>query len=211
MVAGLMLWLTLAAGIQVEAPVRRIPPVDQCASDPSFAAFRDQLRQAIARKDRAYLLAILADDILVDLGGGAGREAFLEAWDLDQPETSPVWAELGEALRLGCIRDPGQGNWSPSIFMSGDIDDPFGTALAIHPGTTLHARPDPASPVLATLDWDLVTIVEWNGEDPWQRVQTAAGREGYVRSIDLRSPADYRAGFREIEGRWRMTTFVAGD
>lgn len=210
MISALLLSLLIAQ--PAAAPgLRRLPPVDHCASDPSFVEFREDLRRAIARKDLDHLLAVLADDALVDLGGGTGRAAFMEAWQLDRPDTSTVWQELGEVLRLGCFRDPEQGNWSPSMFISGDIDDPFGTALVIRPGATLHHAPDAASPVVATLEWDLVSIVEWNGEDPWQRVQLADGVEGYARTSDLRSPADYRAGFQRVDGRWRITAFVAGD
>jgi hypothetical protein len=211
MIAGFLLSLMLVTAPEAGARLGRLPPVDQCSTDASFAAFRDALLQAIARRDREHLLSILADDILVDFGGGAGRAAFVEAWQLDRPETSPVWDELGEVLRLGCVQDPEHGYWAPSMFMSGEIDDPFGTALAIRPGAPLHAAPDAGSARLASLDWDLVSVIEWNGEDPWQRVRTADGREGYVRSADLRSPVDYRAGFRRIDGSWRMSTFIAGD
>jgi hypothetical protein len=211
MIAGLFLSVLLITGLDDGARVVRLPPVDQCAADPSFAAFRTQLVQAIVGKDRAYLLSILSDDILVDLGGGTGQAAFVEAWHLDDPETSAVWDELGEVLRLGCIQDPEQGNWSPSMFASGEIDDPFGTALVIRPSASLYAAPDANSPRVATLGWDLVSVVEWNGQDSWQRVQLADGREGYARSADLRSPVDYRAGFRRIDGRWRITVFIAGD
>lgn len=206
---GLLLALLLAAATAPE--VRRIPPIDSCAADPGFLAFRTELQAAVERRDAAYLLSIVADDIEFSFGGEPGRDAFAREWQLDRPATSPLWAELGEVLRLGCVADGDDGNWAPSLFMSEELDDPFGTALAIHPGAELHGAPGDASPVLATLDWDLVEVVEWNGEDPWQRVRTVDGREGYARSADLRSPADYRAGFRRIAGRWRMTTFIAGD
>ena len=212
MAPGLLLAVLLAAGLSAAPPVvRRIPPVDSCAADPSFVAFRNELQAAIERRDAPYLLSIVADDIEFSFGGEAGGAAFAREWELDRTAASPIWDELREVLRLGCVDDGEEGNWAPSLFMSEELDDPFGTSLVVHPGAELHAAPSEASPVLAALDWDLLDVVEWNGEDPWQRVRTVDGREGFVRSADLRSPADYRAGFRRIGGRWRMTTFIAGD
>ena len=210
---GPLLALLLVAAPDTAAPpqVRRMPPVDTCAADPSFVAFRNDLLAAIERRDAAFILSVTAEDIEYTFGGEPGREAFAHDWELSRPATSPIWHELGEVLRLGCVHDEEQGNWAPSIFMSDELDDPFGTSLVIHPGAEMHAAADAASPVLARLDWDLVDVVEWNGQDPWQRVRTVDGREGFVRSVDLRSPADYRAGFRRIGGGWRMTTFITGD
>jgi hypothetical protein len=211
MILSLLAAVSLNWAAPEERPIRRLPPVDLCASDQSFAAFRVQLRQAIAGKDRAFILAMITDDIEVDFGGGAGRGDFERTWTLDRPETSPLWEELGEVLDLGCVPD-GEGlYWSPSMFREEGIDDPFSAALAIHPGGALHEAADASSPVVATLDWDLLTVPEWNGEAAWQRAQTADGRSGYVRSSELRSPIDYRAGFRKIDGRWRMIVFIAGD
>lgn len=208
---AVLLSLLLVAAPEVGAETRRVPPVDQCSADPSFAAFRDDLRQAIARRDRAFILALVTDDIEVDFGGGAGRDTFAQTWSLDRPDISPLWQELGETLSLGCARSSEGDYWSPSFFLdSGEVGDPFETALAIRPGAALHSAPDAASPIVTTLDWDVLTVTEWNGEQGWQRAALADGRSGYVRSEDLRSVIDYRAGFRRIDGRWRIV-LIAGD
>ncbi|HEV2865854.1 MAG TPA: hypothetical protein VGX37_05015, partial [Allosphingosinicella sp.] len=64
----------LAALLLVSAPAAspnldRRPPIDECATDASFAAFRTQLREAVERQDRDFLLSATADDILVNFGG----------------------------------------------------------------------------------------------------------------------------------------------
>ena len=211
MSSGLLFSLLMAVAAPGDGAVLRLPPVDRCSSDDSFVAFRAELHQILVRRNADQVLAIVSDDILVNFGGGAGREAFARAWALDAPETSPLWHELSEALRLGCI--PGEDGiyWAPSLFQEEGIDDPFAVALAIHPGASLHEAADEASPVVATLNWDLVNVPEWVGEAAWQHVELADGRTGYVLSTDLRSPVAYRAGFRKIGGRWRMITFIAGD
>ena len=207
----LLVAFLVAVAAPGEGAALRMPPVDRCASDPSFAAFRTELRQAIAGKDRDFVLAMITDDIEVDFGGGAGRGDFERTWALDRPENSPLWEELVEVLDFGCVPDEEGIFWAPSLFSEEGIDDPFTAALAIRPGGALHEAADAASPIIATLEWDLVTVPEWNGDAAWQRVEMADGRSGFVRSSELRSPIDYRAGFRKVDGRWRMMTFIAGD
>ena len=212
MLPPLFLALLLTAGPPAP-PVHRLAPVDRCAANPSFAAFRRNLLAAIARRDRGFILAAVADNIEVDFGGGAGRADFIRAWALDRPMTSPLWRELGAALALGCVVT-GEGEYvSPSMAAAGDdeFEDPFTQAVAIRPGAEVHAAADPTSPIVATLQWDVVVVPEWNAELPWQRVHVADGRSGYARTGDLRSPIDYRAAFRRVAGRWRMTAFIAGD
>jgi hypothetical protein len=37
------------------------------------------------------------------------------------------------------------------------------------------------------------------------------GRSGFVRREHVRSVIDYRATFEKVDGKWLMTTFLAGD
>ena len=212
MPSGLLLALLLTAAPAADAAPHRLPPVDQCASDRSFVAFRNALRAAIARRDRAFILATVADNIEVDFGGGAGRATFARTWRLDRPQSSRLWDELGRVLALGCARSQGE-FYAPAMAVTGDdvFEDPFTQAVAIRPNAEVRAAADAASRVVATLAWDIVTVPEWAQDAAWQRVELADGRTGYMRSTDLRSPIDYRAAFRRIGGRWRMTAFIAGD
>ena len=190
---------------------RQLPPTDQCASDVEFASFRAALIDAVERRDLAHILSVVSNDIQVDFGGGAGGDYFARAWALDRPEDSRLWEELGEALRLGCTANPDGRYWAPSLFGASEIDDPFATFLVIRPDAPLHASANADSPVLANLTWELVEGVDWQESDDWWRVRLSDGREGFIRRSDLRSPVDYRAVFERIDGRWRMTTFIAGD
>jgi hypothetical protein len=214
-----MLWqiiLSLLAAVAAASAVaeRRLPPVDQCASDPGFVAYRNELLSAIERRDREALLALLADNIQVDFGGDPGREYFARAWALDRPQASPLWDELRQALSLGCARDPaGEYYASPSMYLADEtiFPDPFTAAVAIRPDAQLRAAPGAGSALVATLNWHVLTVPEWDRESAWQQVELADGRRGYVRSEDLRSPVDYRAIFERVDGRWRMVYFIAGD
>ena len=204
-----MTYLAFALLFAAAEPLR-LPPVDACAADASFSAYRTELRAAIAAKDREAVLAAVAEDIVIDFGGGAGRAAFAEAWRLDAPEVSRLWAELGGVLELGCTRD-GDALVAPSLFAQlPESADAFESLLAVKPGSALRSKPHDDAPAVAPLDWHLLTLLG-DTEDGWMRASLPDGRSGYIRREDVRSPVDYRAHFTKLRGRWRMTSFVAGD
>ena len=204
--------LTAALLAMTCAPAVAGKPVDRCAGNASFAAFRDSLARIVDERDAARLLSIAAYDIEVDLGGGAGRAAFVEAWALGTPEESRIWSEMETILRLGCTME-GRSASIPSLFDEATEDerDPYTSLLAIEPGGAVHAGPDDASPVVARLDWDVLRLLDWNGAGEWIPVALADGRRGHVRREHVRSPIDYRAAFERRDGTWRMTMFLAGD
>ncbi len=209
MIAALL--LALSAAHAPGSAVDRRPPIDRCASDPSFAAFREALLGAVGRRDRDFLLSIVAENIEFSFGGDSGRAEFARAWALDRPETSPLWHELGEALRLGCAR-AGDLFWAPSLVEQlNDQDDPFSAVIAVRPGAVLRAAPNARSDAVATLEWDVLTLDSDDGADEWLPVRLGDGRRGYVRREEVRSAVDYRAAFQKADGRWRMIVFIAGD
>jgi hypothetical protein len=212
MVSQLVLALLLAAQT-AEGGRMRLPPVDECAGDPSFVAFRAALADAVERRDREALLALVADNIELDFGGGVGRAAFVETWELDRPATSRVWEELGQVLRLGCAREPeGEFLHSPSMALADqDYEDPLMSAVAIRPGAELRAAPDATAALVTTLDWDVLTVPEWDFDAAWQQVVLGDASTGFVRTEDLRGLFAYRAVFSRVDGQWRMITFIAGD
>lgn len=205
-------FLALFSATVPAAAVDRRPPVDQCSADASFQAFRAALEEAIARRDGAFILSIIADDIGVDFGGGVGRQDFIQTWGFDQPATSGLWTELAMAIQLGCMPSPDGEYVSPSIVEQlGDEQDPFTTVLAVRPGAAMRSRPEAMSDAIATLDWDVLSLISETTPEGWLAVALADGRRGYVRGEDVRSPGDYRAYFARRDGRWRMTAFIAGD
>ena len=200
-----MLLLALAAA----ASAPRLPPVDQCARDPSFVAFRAALQRTIARRDAKGLLAVVADDVHASLGGHLGKADFVELWDLKRPRASGVWKELSTALSFGCAMREGLAS-APSFEQQLGERDAFETRLAL-PGAELRVRPDSKARLIARLDWHVLTLRgTWDG-GPWVRVRLDDGRTGYVRESMARSPLDYRAWFRKRGGKWVMEGFLAGD
>ncbi len=203
------LLLVLLAGAPAQAAAAKLPPADECGAEPRFHAFRTELADAVARRDSRLLLRVVSDDVKFSFGDDHGKAGFIANWKLDQEASSPIWAELAEVLRLGCFREK---DYAASPYLFGRMPeghDPFETVVATRPGAAVHAEPRAASKVIARLDWDVLTSKD-AGAKPWVKVQLPTG-EGFVRADEVRSPIDYRAIFEKKNGRWMLTTFVAGD
>jgi hypothetical protein len=206
---GILLSLLLAAGNSMTA--YRLPPVDQCAADASFAAFRRDLTAAIERRDSSHLLSIVSPEIEFSFGGDSGRAQFARAWELESPRISALWGELSAALRLGCARGGDGAYWAPSLFiLENSGGDPFETYVAA-PDAVLRAAAGDSAAEVARLEWDVLRGEQVDGAPGWLAVRLADGRRGFVRGDQVRSVIDYRAGFERTGGRWMMTVFIAGD
>lgn len=204
----------IAAGVLClasAAPAETLPPRDECAGLPGFSTFRDQLRDAVRRRDSDALIALTDEDIASSFGGDNGREEFIETWQLSSGADSPFWSEIEAVLSLGCSNN---GEYAASPYLFGrfpDDRDGFSSLVATGTRIALRAGPTTSSPVLARLDWDLLTRQGDETESEWVPVRTDSGAEGYVHSSFVRSPIDYRAIFERTGTGWRMTAFIAGD
>lgn len=209
----------ILAALLIAAPeggrVNRLPPVDRCARDASFVAFRDQLRGVIARRDSTGLLGMVSTDMVHGFGDAPGREGFARAWALDRPADSGLWRQLEAVLALGCDRDENGHLWVPSMSLP-DPEAPDdasyeGNVLAL-PGAVLRAEPSDDGEVIARLRWDVLMLTREDDPDSrWAHVGTADNRQGFVLRSQIRSFTDYRAVFERRGGRWLMTAFVVGD
>ena len=211
--AAALLLASFSATALAATPARRLPPVDQCATEPGFKIYKDALRRSIDRRDGNGLLALLAPNVLVNFGGESGRDAFAREWDLKAGVPDELWKQLGAILALGCAKSDAA-MVIPSLAVQFDSDadeDAFDKLIVISSAAELRVAPDPASARVASLSWDVVTALERRHQDDWVKVQLANGRKGWVAASMLRSPLDYRAIIEKRSGRWMITAFVAGD
>jgi len=189
-------------------------PVDDAPSDPSFAEYRNRLAAAIEQKSEQALLPLLAQDIRTSFGGGGGIEEFRKHWKTSSPD-SPLWDELGEIVSNGgSFKGEATSRmfWAPYVYSNWPDDvDAFEHLAALRAGVELKNRADENADLVRTLDWSIIRILQPGSDSPWRQVRTADGAEGWVRSKDVRSPIDYRAGFSQVKGEWKMTALVAGD
>lgn len=212
--------LALSAATAAHAQ-ERLPPVDETARDPSFAAFKTELLRIVAEKDVTALTAIVAPDIKVDFGGGEGRDDFLDAWGLKTaPGDSAIWAELQTVLTLGAVSEEG-GFIAPYVFARWPDDaDAFEYVAAIVPEAPLLSDPCDPESVIARTDYTLLKALEideaaakiaCDWPEKFAYVSDGAGHDGFIARENIRSPIDFRARFESHDGHWQMVFFVAGD
>lgn len=217
---------TLLAGTRAQGV--KLYPVDEAYKDPSFKLFRDRLIAALKRRDRRFLLSILDAKILNSFGGDGGVKEFIEHWKLNAPN-SRVWTELLTILSLGgsFADDQGQkifeapyvsSRWDTVEAKMPNVFDVFSCGAVIGRKIQMHSRPDSTAPVLALLSYEVLhadyersMLDEATERYRWVKVKTFKGHEGYVRGDQIRSPIDYRAGFKKVRGKWMMYFLVAGD
>lgn len=185
---------------------RKLAPVDEASQDPSFAAYRAQLLDAVRRRDRSAVQALVDPKIRTDFGGGGGK---LEL-------TAQTWSELETILTHGgaFIGEGKQRSfWAPYTYSSTpDSVDAFESVIVLGENVPLYESASTSAKLVATLTHDVVTLVHERGAtEGWQHVKTDDGRTGWVEAREVRSPIAHRAGFSKVNGAWKMNALVAGD
>ncbi len=198
----------------------KLYPVDEAGKDRSFQVFRESLLKAVQNRDLDFVLSIIAPDIINSFGGDDGKENFVKIWEPDKPD-SKIWRTLENILTLGGNFSPDRKEfWAPYVFAAFPDDADASSYLAIVGGNVnVRAQPRLNAPVLTKLSYDLVKklgnlpVAEKTpeGQRRWIKIATPQTRSGYVAAQYTRSPLDYRAGFKKINGRWLMVALVAGD
>jgi hypothetical protein len=185
-------------------------PHDTCHTVKGADDFRRQLADAVMARNADALLALTADDIKLDFGGGGGKAELKKRltdkhWKL--------WDELDQLLELGCAENE-QGGITIPWYFEQHIDkvDAYNGMLVTGENVPLLTAPDPKSKPLATISWDVVSIQALAPDDPYQSVTTADGKtKGYIATDKLRSLLDYRLMAMQRNGKWNIVTLVAGD
>ena len=188
----------------------RLPPIDECAADPSFVRFREGLLAAAGKHDVNGLMDALDEGVQIDFGGGQGKQAFRQKWFAVDADKDKIWSELTDALRLGCAIRDGIAI-APSFAAQLDPDaDIYETVLAKR-GAVVRGDDAETGKVLTHLDWDVLTISAWSKSGDSVEVKLPDGRTGFVQMKDIRTAADYRLTMVKRHGAWHITAFVAGD
>jgi hypothetical protein len=187
----------------------RLPPIDQCRQDLSFVEFRGALTSAVERRDMDALLHLMSDKVRLSFGGRFGKKEFRHYWEGRPDNSGELWAELGDALALGCAIK-GQARVFPSMFAQADDLDGFETWIA-RPGARLRRTSGLHGKIVANLSWNVLSLDgEWTGGD-WIPVRVLNGPRGFVHKSAARSPIDYRLIANREGDRWLITAFIAGD
>src|SRR5690349_16385306 len=89
-------------------------PVDEAKRDPSFAAYRDLLLEAVHNRDEAMLVKLVDPKIRTGFGGEGGAEDFRK-----QVKEHDLWPELEWILTHGGTwRGSGSAKtfWAPYVY-----------------------------------------------------------------------------------------------
>jgi hypothetical protein len=183
-------------------------PRDECGKIEGASLFRQRLALAVEARDAEGVAALAADDIKLDFGDGAGRAELIKR--LDEPGRK-LWDELGALLDLGCAENDQGGITLPWYFDQEIPIDPYDGMIVTGENVPLLLGPDPQSQQLAALNWEAIELTAGLvTENPFQKVKFD-GKEGYVATDKLRSLIAYRLSAISRNGRWRITSFIAGD
>ncbi len=202
---------------------RPVMLVDQAQRGTTFFQFREQLRQAVKRRDAAYIRTIA--DPNIQLSFGRGRT--LQTEGIGNPQAI-FWRRLERAIATGCAPQDGQPNttqrWAcPHVFQS-SVGDPFSDVHIIGDGVNVRLEPRTIAPVVGVVSNEVVKIDQYvvgaysdaqraamETFDGWVPVILASGQRGFVSSRFAYKPTGYRAIFQRQGDRWRMVAFLAGD
>jgi hypothetical protein len=186
-------------------------PRDECGDLEGAEGFRTRLAAAVRRRDADALVALSAEDIELDFGGGSGG-AELRRRLAGSPTEPSLWQAFDLTLPLGCAANEQGGITIPWVFEQGWGDaDPYGSMLVLGEDVPVLAKPDPSAERVALVSWDLVEVNPLEGHRGDSRVELPDGTAGFIASNKLRSLIDYRLTASNRNGRWRITSFVAGD
>ncbi len=182
-------------------------PRDECAGVEGAAAFRAQLEAAVKARDTDALVALAADDIKLDFGGGSGAA---ELRDRLGSKDAGLWLELDKLMTLGCAKNELGGITMPWYFAQNLNADPFQAMIVT--GKDIPLLSGESGKVLAKVDWDVV-LMEQGAETPGPFTKVSYGeiKDAYVATAMLRSPIDYRLIASSRNGKWSITALVAGD
>lgn len=185
----------------------RYAPRDECKELPGAAEFYASLAKAVAGRDVEAFVALAAEDIKLDFGGGAGAAELRARLSADNSE---LWTELDELLTLGCASNPQGGMTIPWSFAQEMDEDPF-QAMIVN-GTKIPLLSAKDGSTLGTVSWDAVLLDDsLKPDQPFQEVSYGDIKGAYVATRMLRSPLDYRLIAASRNGRWSLTSFIAGD
>lgn len=195
-------------GEPADPPLARYAPRDDCASQPGWPNFRKALGAAIRARDAEALAALAAPDVALDYGGGSGiAELKLRLAD---PETD-LWEEMAAILPLGCAMEGGLAALPWVFWHMPDTVDSYRAMLVLGDDTPLRDRP--GGQAVTSVGWSIVTLdsSDLDASAPATRVTLEDGRKGWIATASLRSMLDYRLIAEQVDGKWRVTAFIAGD
>ena len=202
---------------------KKVIPRDEAEVNPDFLKFRQELGQALQKKDLDFVVSHLDENVKLTFGGREGKKDFLKIWNLEKnPEKSKMWQTFLNVIDLGGrFSDQERNSFvAPYTFLAEEVEDSYQNLIVIGENVTVRKTPSTKGAILGFLSYDVVKRVyesnppqeTINGETfSWMKIETKEGVVDYVYGKYIRSPIDYRVNFVNKDGTWKINLFIAGD
>jgi len=162
---------------------------------------------AVERRDIDALIEASDRGIRLGFDGSGGVDPLRKLFT----DRSELWDELRVVLAGGGRFSAPTSFAAPYVYANWpDRFDSFECAAVTGANVRLRMAPRLDAPIIASVSYSIVHLVEPATGALWSRVQLGDGRTGSMWHAYVRSPIDYRALFNVIDGRWRMTAFCCG-
>ena len=214
----LLLVIVLAAySPPLRSQERTLEPVDEAGKDASWIGFRKRLLGALEKRDRKFVLGVLAQNVRNGSDSPRGIAEFRRQWELDAGD-SVFWSELRSALSLGSAwlaREKQRRELCAPYVLAKWPDDvePTKNGVIVAREALVKSEPSSGSETLATLSYHIVPVPDWEVDDrdagskqKWVKVRVKE-QDGYVPEEQIRSPIEHAACFIRTENGWRLTVF----
>ena len=230
---NIFLVLCLSISSIVLSQNRKIYPSDKPIKDKTLITFIDNLKASIKAKNKAQLLKLVADDVVIGYDGENSKKVFESIWFEPDP-AGDIWAELDKTIsRKGdyLIADYTTNTYSSEDYIfpyvlnfdfSG-MDDIFEYGAITGTDVNLRSEPSINSTIVTRLSYDVVKFVYENnqqmtsgtisgGMPEWYKIQTEDKKyTGWVNYKFFYSPLDYKLYLRKYPDGWKISAFAVGD
>ena len=184
---------------------KKMYPINEVSKDSSLLIFVEKLKQAIVKKDKAFIVGALDENAGSSFDGGNGILHFQRYW-LDKETEPSFWFYLERAIKVGGTF--GKENLYfvfPYVYeLKPDIeDDDFPFAVVTGEKVNIRAQPNLKAPIIKQLTYEMVRYVHSDedttygknpiGDPEWIKIQTWDKKIiGWVYYKYLYSPIDCR-------------------
>jgi hypothetical protein len=198
------MWAVSAAALAA-GKRRRMPPMDESATDAAFVRFLTALRAVAQNRDAAGLRALCAPNVITGIDSPPGPA------ELVKKMAAGGWGPLQAVLRLGAARTDG-GFVFPYFFERFPEDlEAFEHVVVIRANAVLRAAGRADAAVVATLDFDILRAEDRKPGETWIQAARLDGPKGWVAASDVRSLGAERLFAGKVNGAWRITAWAMGD
>jgi hypothetical protein len=207
------------------------PPRHDEEKDPALKLFTDHLKDAVARRDVAFIRQSLDDQAVSALDSEGSAAEFMANWQVADTSAA-FWKDIDRVLRLGGTFVGGQPVEKYQFVFpytyEVDLDeeaDYFNVGVITGKNVNLRAAPDTKAAVVTQLTYHVVNfLTDEEGyrivsggdgaDDPdWYKVMTAdQSSTGWVSAryvYDIMGPRLFL--YKTPAGAWKISCFVVGD